>query len=71
MLHVGARRGKWSLTQKVEGAERSSWICVCECGTRRVVRADHLTMGRSRSCGCGQSRVHTRIMNSAFQKEAR
>ena len=31
---------------------RSTWLCECNCGTRRVVRNDLLTRGVSKSCGC-------------------
>ena len=27
-------------------------LCRCSCGTERTVRADHLTSGRIKSCGC-------------------
>lgn len=35
------------------------WLCACECGELKVVRKNHLTAGRIRSCGClynGQKR---------------
>lgn len=28
------------------------WLCRCECGTEKPVRAGHLTEGRTVSCGC-------------------
>jgi hypothetical protein len=31
---------------------RTSWICVCECGTFRVLPHDKLIIGSLKSCGC-------------------
>lgn len=31
---------------------RLQWLCRCECGTERYVRADRLRAGKSSSCGC-------------------
>lgn len=30
----------------------SLWNCICECGTKRVVRGDSLSTGNTNSCGC-------------------
>lgn len=31
---------------------RIYWQCKCECGTEKIVRADHLKSMKIRSCGC-------------------
>jgi len=28
------------------------WLCQCDCGNRKVVVADNLSSGKSKSCGC-------------------
>lgn len=35
-----------------DGQRKTSYICQCECGNIRKVRADGLLSGRSSSCGC-------------------
>lgn len=31
---------------------KALWQCLCDCGTRCIIRNDHLTGGRIASCGC-------------------
>lgn len=31
---------------------RTYWLCLCSCGTLRVIRADSLLNGHAQSCGC-------------------
>lgn len=38
------------VAERREGHEY--WLCACECGELKVVRKNHLTGGRIRSCGC-------------------
>jgi hypothetical protein len=46
---TGTRFGRWTV---LAYARDSKWSCVCDCGTRVVVRESHLRDGCSRSCGC-------------------
>jgi hypothetical protein len=52
---TGQRFGRWTvLVLHPERYRRYHvlWRCRCDCGAERVVRADHLGQGTSRSCGC-------------------
>ncbi len=37
------------------GNKVGRWNCVCECGTKVIVRTNHLTCGTTKSCGCYNS----------------
>ena len=28
------------------------WLCICDCGSEKIVRGGHLTKGFTKSCGC-------------------
>lgn len=49
----GKRFGKLVVLNR-EGAigKHSAWLCQCDCGQRKRIRADHLIYGRTVSCGC-------------------
>jgi hypothetical protein len=38
-------------------AGHSTWLCLCLCGTEKVVRAKSLLAGQTTSCGCKQNRI--------------
>lgn len=50
------RFGRWVAKKHVPtqkyGGRRSSWLCVCDCGAKKVVNSWHLRKGFSTSCGC-------------------
>ena len=48
---IGQRFGRWTVLEDLGGCP-SKWLCLCDCGKRVAVRADHLRSGRSRSCRC-------------------
>jgi hypothetical protein len=47
----GSKFGRWTVIRRAE-ASRSSSLCLCACGTERIVASDNLKSGRSLSCGC-------------------
>lgn len=50
----GSRFGRWrvlSFSHK-NGSDQVYWSCVCDCGTKREVKAASLRSGVSMSCGC-------------------
>ncbi len=57
MLEVGAKKGEWTLEERLLkvnalGKRSAYWNCTCSCGTAKLVRADNLRDNVSRSCGC-------------------
>lgn len=38
-------------------SSRAFWLCVCDCGVEVKARADHLTRGSVKSCGCYNRQV--------------
>lgn len=50
---INKKFGKWFVLQKVDSRGNSSYyLCRCDCGKEKSIRGTHLTMGKSRSCGC-------------------
>lgn len=54
---TGETFGKWTVLKKDldKKADRTFWICKCECGTIRSVSGAHLRNGQSTSCRCNQA----------------
>ena len=62
-LEIGSRFGKLVVikrvrTEKYEGTSRRytflRYVCKCDCGISRNVRANNLLYGGTKSCGCSQ-----------------
>ena len=57
-VNKGDRFGRWTVIKEVDGLKYPPktyvrrFLCVCDCGTQRVVRYDYLRNGKSKSCGC-------------------
>lgn len=43
---------EFSHSESHSGYSRAYWKCKCECGNITLVRTDHLTRRKCRSCGC-------------------
>lgn len=57
---IGQKFGRLLVISKGtrSGEQSFKWLCKCDCGKERYVRADHLKSGRTVSCGC--KRTETR-----------
>lgn len=56
---TGQKFGKWTVLRMVtrtstDGHRRTACLCRCECGTERVIYAQSLRSGQSKSCGCAK-----------------
>jgi predicted XRE-type DNA-binding protein len=51
---TGQQIGKWSVGESFQHSVHHyrMYKCVCECGTEKDVRHDHLVNGKTSSCGC-------------------
>jgi hypothetical protein len=47
---------------------KSFWLCRCECGVQKVVRKDHLRLGRVLSCGCHRAQLKTNLSHGEGAK---
>lgn len=54
-IKPGMKFGLWTVIERAvaQGDNQGArWVCSCECGTRKMVRAVYLRSGRSTTCGC-------------------
>lgn len=49
---IGERFGALTVVGFCESKNGTYWNCVCDCGSRTVVRGSRLTGGITKSCGC-------------------
>lgn len=48
----GQRFGRFTVLRLSHCLRRSYWVCLCDCGTERIVDSHNLKTGGTRSCGC-------------------
>ncbi|HEY8560533.1 MAG TPA: hypothetical protein VIL74_09160 [Pyrinomonadaceae bacterium] len=52
---IGDKFGKLTIIAAADSLDKrnkTAWLCVCECGTQKVIRQSHLRTGIAKSCGC-------------------
>lgn len=49
---AGRRFGRLAVLHRGPARRDAAWVCVCDCGTEKVVRGQHLKRGLIESCGC-------------------
>jgi len=58
----GKRFGELTVRRSVPRAEcgrYAMWLCICDCGTEKMVRSDMLVSGKTTTCGCKLRRPKT------------
>lgn len=45
------------------------WVCICDCGKEKIVRASHLKTGSVKSCGCYASEVFSKKLKEYATSE--
>lgn len=62
-IFAGQKFTRWTVVSKsksiryVNGTSVPIWLCKCDCGSTKEVRAVHLRSGKSGSCGCLQKEI--------------
>lgn len=50
-MKIGSKFGRLTVLDQTIHRPRH-WLCKCDCGAEKSVRADHLINGATKSCGC-------------------
>lgn len=64
---LGNRYGRLVVVERAENSSGGGahWRCLCDCGTERVVKGNHLRRGLIQSCGCLQREVAADMVGKA------
>jgi len=52
---LGQKFGRLTVIGKAEPIgkrNRMAWLCLCDCGTEKIIKSDGLKSGDTKSCGC-------------------
>jgi hypothetical protein len=62
---VGRRFGRLTVIKEAGRNQRGQvrWLCRCDCGNEKIVLADNLRSGSTKSCGCQQHNNHSTLID--------
>lgn len=66
VAEIGRKYGRWTVLAYAGTHGRAyaaHFLCRCDCGVERAVKAEYLRKGRSQSCGC----LHKEIVAKTFR----
>ena len=61
---TGLKRGRLTVLEYVGS---SNWLCRCDCGTVKTIKANRIYHGRTKSCGCLQKEEAAKAMRRTFK----
>lgn len=66
---TGQRFGRWTVLEKAPSKNKAVyWVCQCDCGTIKEVKAASLRNGDSKSCGCYKSEASAKRLSEIGKK---
>lgn len=65
---TGQRFGRIAVIRKMERPGVTWWVCACDCGNEKSIRATSLISGHTKSCGCGQKDSVTKHGRASFDR---
>lgn len=58
---TGERFGRLTVIERAENkCGKVAWLCKCDCGNTNIVNAINLKNGKTNSCGCLKTEIHTK-----------
>jgi len=57
---IGKNFGRLKVLKISHPNKRVTWLCLCDCGNKVIVRGDGLKSGNTKSCGCYQREIATK-----------
>lgn len=61
MNNIGKRFGRLIIIKKTRLQDkREAYICLCDCGNKKIIRKTHLLNGNTISCGCYFKEISTK-----------
>lgn len=70
---TGQKFGRLTALSKTRAGGITRWLCRCDCGKETAARPDHLTAGKTQSCGCyrAQHSRESKLIDLSGQKFGR
>lgn len=67
---VGRRFGRLTVVKEAGRNQHGQvkWLCRCDCGNEKIVLADNLRSGSTKSCGCQRHNSHSTLIDLTGRK---
>lgn len=68
---IGKRFGRYTVLEEVPERDKSGsirYLCVCDCGNKKIVSGTNLRYGASKSCGCYNHDIITKFGNAVYKE---
>ena len=57
---IGQEFGRLLVQEKTRQDGMVAWLCKCKCGNEKIAKTNHLTQGKTKSCGCFALEIRTK-----------